>query len=130
MRIQTKNNVNFALFLDQKKPFNTVDHEVLIRKLKVYGIKNIEVEWLRSSFEKHEKYFPYGHKSCARPVTGGIPQGPCLGSLLLEVFLNNCKTCVKFSEVYLFADVTEVSLSSNELGDVIQTIQAELENNL
>ena len=38
-----KNNVNFALFLDLKKAFDTVDHEILIRKMQVYGIKYIEV---------------------------------------------------------------------------------------
>ena len=46
-----KNNVNFALFLDLKKAFDTVDHEILIRKLKVYGIEGIEVEWFRTNLK-------------------------------------------------------------------------------
>ena len=33
-----KNNLNFALFLDLKQAFDTVDHEILVRKLKVNGI--------------------------------------------------------------------------------------------
>ena len=42
-----KNNLNFALFLDLKKAFEAVDHEVFVRKLKVYGIDGIELEWFR-----------------------------------------------------------------------------------
>ena len=38
-----KNNVKFALFLDLKKAFDTVDHEILIRKMQGYRIKEIEV---------------------------------------------------------------------------------------
>ena len=36
-----KNNLNFALFLDLKKVFDTVDHEILVRKLKVYGLMEL-----------------------------------------------------------------------------------------
>ena len=39
-----KNDANFGLFLDLKKAFDTVDYDIHIRKLKVYGIDGIELE--------------------------------------------------------------------------------------
>ena len=124
-----KNNVNFALFLDLKKAFDTVNHEILIREVKVYGMKDIEVEWYRSYLRNRQQYCSLnGNKSSSRPVTCGIPQGSCLGPLLSISYLNDFETCLKFSKANLYVDDTEVSLSSNEIGDVIQNFQAELEN--
>ena len=124
-----KNNVNFALFLDLKKAFDTVDHEILIRKMQVYGIKDIEVEWFRSYLKNRQQYCSLnGKKSSSRPITCGIPQGSCLGPLLFILYLNDFETCLKFSKANLYADDTEVSLSSNETGDLIQNFQTELEN--
>ena len=107
-----KNNVNIALFLDLKKAFDTVDHEILIRKMKVYGIKDIEVEWFRSYLKNRQQYCSLnGNKSSSRPVTCGIPQGSCLGPLLFILYLNDFETCLKFSKANLYADDTEVSLT-------------------
>ena len=67
-------------------------------------------------------------KSSSRPVACGIPQGSCLGPLLFMLYVNDFKTCLKFSKANLYGDGTEVSLSSNETGDVMQNFQAELES--
>ena len=85
-----KNNVNFPLFLDLKKAFDTVDHEILIRKMQVYGIKDIEVELFRSYLKNRQQYCSLnGNKSSFQPVTCGIPQGSCLGPLPFILYLNN-----------------------------------------
>ena len=69
-----------------------------------------------------------GKKSSSQPVTCGIPQGSCLGPLLFILYLNDFETCLKFSKANLYCDDTEVSLSSNETGDLRQNFQSELEN--
>ena len=107
----------------------TADHDIPIRKMQVYGIKDIEVEWFRSYLKNRQQYCSLnGNKSSSRPVTCGIPQGSCLGPLLFILYLNDFETCLKFSKASLYADDREVSLTSNETGDLIQNFQSELEN--
>ena len=44
-----KNGYVLRVFVDLKKAFDTVNHEMLLHKLKLYGINGTCLEWFKSS---------------------------------------------------------------------------------
>ena len=51
-----KRNSNFAVFLDIKKAFDTVDHEILLQKLKFYGIMPNELNFFKSYLANRSQF--------------------------------------------------------------------------
>ena len=43
-----RGNVNAVVFLDVKKAFDTVDHDILLGKLSLYGIQESAYDWFKS----------------------------------------------------------------------------------
>ena len=43
-----RGNVNAVFFLDLKKAFDTVDHDILSSKMNLYRIQGIALDWFRS----------------------------------------------------------------------------------
>ena len=124
-----RKEVNLAIFLDLKKAFDTVDYTILLAKLEKYGIRGITGDWF-SSYLRNRKQFCTvdGHKSSAKMVTCGIPQGSCLGPLLFIIDLNDLETCLELSKASMYADDTHVPITSNNLENLLENAQRELLN--
>ena len=50
-----------ALFLDLQKAFDTVNHLILLSKLKLYGLPQCALSWIKSFLEGQRQVSQVGH---------------------------------------------------------------------
>lgn len=100
--------------MDLKKAFDTVDHNILLKKLENYGIRGLALDFFRSYLTNRSQYVYYNSTSSShQEVKRGVPQGSILGPLLFILYLNDISNCSDFFKYILFADDTNL-LSYNK----------------
>ena len=93
-----------AVFLDLRKAFDTVDHQVLQEKLKIYGLDNIALKWFQSYLTNRAQLTVVRDaKSGKLTIKSGVPQGSILGPLLFILFINDITNATELI-LSLFAD--------------------------
>ena len=71
--------VNGVIFLDLKKAFDTIDHEILLMKLACYGVDDQSLLWFRSYLnDRQQVCHVNGVYSNKDFITCGVPQAPFL----------------------------------------------------
>ena len=93
------------LFLDIKKAFDTVNHNILLKKLENYGIGGYVLRWLKSFLTNRWQQTKIGSLlSNHAMIKCGVPQGSILGPILFSIFINDFTRACKNSTPFLFAD--------------------------
>ena len=92
------------ILIDLKKAFNTINHEILFKKLKAKGFSEWCITWFQSYLSKRiffisieNQLSDYGGISC------GVPQGLILGPILFLIYVNVMPQAVD-SNLLLYAD--------------------------
>ena len=85
-----KGNMKLVVFLDIRKAFYTVNHEILLDKLNCYGIGDEELLFFGSYLRDRTQCCNVnGHISTLKRVTYGVPQGSIFGPLLSIIYMND-----------------------------------------
>jgi hypothetical protein len=104
-------NITIGLYLDLTKAFDLVNHEILIEKLEMYGIRGTALEVVKSYLSNRSQYTKTGAvKSTINKITCGVPQGSVLGPLFFLVYVNDMQNCTS-AKLRLFADDTNIFIS-------------------
>jgi hypothetical protein len=116
--------ITAACFLDIQKCFDTIDHDLLIAKLKCYGIRGNEIEWFLSYLSgRKQKVKVNNNISEALPVDIGVPQGSVLGPFLFLLFANDLSNFVMDGCVNCFADDTVIYVTGRTISEVTTKLQ-------
>ena len=91
-------NVNAMVFLDLKKAFDTVDHDVLLAKFSLYGMQDSAYNWFKWYLNNRiQKCVVNGSLSKVCSLGCGVPQGTILGPLLFLIYIS-LPNCLSFCQ--------------------------------
>ena len=118
-----------GVFVDFKKAFYTVVHDILLQTLSHYGFWELINEWFRSYLLKRTQVTVVGNRSSNKSfITCGVPQGSVLGPLFFLLYFNDIYCSSKKLKFYLFADDTNILHSHKDLKILEKEMNVELHN--
>ena len=93
-----------VIAIDLQKAFDTIDHKILLNKMKFLGFSETVIQWFNSYLS--DRIFKINLNitlSVPAKINCGVPQGSILGPLLFSLYVNDMSQAVN-SELYLYAD--------------------------
>lgn len=116
-----------AVFVDLRKAFDTLDHEILLRKLKKIGIEDDCLNWISEYLNNRQQCTRVNDStSSPKKAPTGVPQGSVLGPLLFILYINDLVKNFTSCTYFLYADDLVMVLSDHDPVRIKTLIQEDL----
>ena len=107
-----KKELTAAVLLDMSQAFDSIDHDILITKLRDVGLSCSSTEWFKSYLSlRYQVVKIQASTSDKLPVTSGVPQGSILGPLLFSIYTNDLSLVPKHCSTQGYVDDTKLLLN-------------------
>ena len=123
-------SVSILSLLDLSAAFDTLDHNILLKKLRLsFGISGVVLRWLESYLtERNQTVLAGGRASQPTVLKYGVPQGSVLGPVLFTMHITPLVYVITHHNTlyHLFADDTQLHKSSSpeHLAKLLMDIQS------
>ena len=119
-----RKQVTGVLFWDLSAAFDTLNVNLLVEKLKLYGCNELTCKWFNSFLTGREQMVKIGKAiSSARQLSSGVPQGSILSPIIFTIYCADLEEWVKHSKLLNYADDTSSSHSGQEQTTVIKNLE-------
>ena len=123
-----ENKFVIAVFLDIRKCFDMINHEILYSKLYNAGVRGVALNWFKSYFAGRKQRVHVNGTSSDNlcDIIIGVLQGSILGVLLFLVFINDIGSATEKLLSFLYADDNTCLCSADSLTELKKTTNDEL----
>ena len=125
-----ENHCPVNIYLDFSKAFDSLIHDILLSKLKHYGIQENALQLLSSYLKDRSQYVQLDNvKSSSHAVISEIPQGSVLGPLLFNIYINDITEASTKLGFIIYADDTTLTSTLENFGKISDVAGLERELN-
>ena len=100
------------VFLDLSAAFDTIDHDLMLKKLRnIYLMDGNTLKWFKSYLENRQSYVKIDdHLSRGRRSRSGVPQGTILGPILFSMYIQDVHNIISSHglQYHIYADDIQI----------------------
>ena len=119
-----------CIYVDFSKAFETIDHKILLEKLKLYGFDTQSLALMRNYITTRTQVTTVnGNTSSSRNVECGTAQGSILGPLIYIIYVNDVLNVLDCeNDIFLYADDMLIISRDKNVDQMIVALQGKMDN--
>ena len=107
------------ILIDLENAFDTLDHKILLNKMKCIGFSDKTIKWFHSYLTNRPIFVSLGTVFLeARTINCRVRQGSILGPLLFLLYINDIPQALSNTHTYLYADATSIFCQHKDVTEI------------